>query len=142
MNNEKYQQLKEVIQKAVPEIMELKFGCELSLDLYPKYNDKKNAIALCRVIETHKEDIEIKRIDTHSPIIWEKLNALNDYEILGRPIRLADVALAIKKDLSPDRVSMKNVGYILCFDKWNLKDNSLDNQSKECKEFLIKLLVK
>ena len=83
----------------------------------------------------------------------DKCNAwkLEKLEILGRPIRLADVLLVLNKDKN----NMFNVlimpdGNFGCFglgkfrDRqfgWNLKDDNLDNQSDEVKKFLIKLLV-
>lgn len=72
----------------------------------------------------------------------------------GRPIRLADVLLAIeaRKLWPPYRIGThglffvaKEVSatprYISTGIQWNLKDDNLDNQSDECKEFLEKLLL-
>ena len=66
-----------------------------------------------------------------------------------RPIRLADVLLAIKQSGDEYGYGVFENGNIYWNKEnnrtkttWNLKDNNLDNQSDECKEFLIKLLVK
>lgn len=70
---------------------------------------------------------------------------------IGRPIRLADVLLAnaiqfktiewpaTQSMTKTDELDVERVSAIVDF--WNLKDDNLDHQSGECKEFLIKLLV-
>jgi hypothetical protein len=113
---DEYQQLKEVIQKANPEIMELKFGCE---------------------VEGYKS-------------------------VIGRPIRLTDVliALNLRRDTHmKDWFAVNTYGLFLenkvkeitarpyahpmisALYSWNLKDDNLDHQSEECKEFLTNLLI-
>jgi len=67
----------------------------------------------------------------------------NFLAVKGRPIRLADVLLAIQEfvgDLrdSDNGVSARALDVLLL---WNLSDDALDHQSDECKEFLIGLLV-
>lgn len=64
-------------------------------------------------------------------------------EAQHRTIRLADVLLVIK-----DKLHEKYKGYNLdeivfsfVYEKWNLKDDNLDNQSKETKLFLTSLFV-
>ena len=70
-----------------------------------------------------------------------------DVEILGRPIRLADVLLADMKRVD-DKCAEKDcrkkeypIGALKILSKWDLKDDNLDHQSEECKQFLINLLV-
>ena len=70
-----------------------------------------------------------------------------------RDIRLADVLLAVYKDkykgeglvinhyLNKD-VRRGNEKLAKLFWLWNLKDDNLDNQSEETKQFLIDLLIK
>lgn len=130
------QQLKSVIQATVPSIMELKFGCEMRKheSKYVVLDSKNNWIHLFNV--------------TFGSTVFGPIRK-DEYEILGRPIRLADVLLAIglkdKIVIGGDGI----IGTIAAFGpiiivkaKWNLKDDSLDNQSPECKDFLINLLVK
>ena len=145
MNIEK---LKQVIQEANPEIMELKFGCEIKV-LF----DTGNPLPIHKVLGMNDD----KTIKTEQ---YSKLN-LQDIKILGRPIRLADVLIAIQKNKEIDRDY--EWGVIVSEDEnlngsveiahyegkgfisgvyWNLKDNNLDNQSNETKQFLINLLVK
>ena len=173
MNN--YNKLKEVIQKANPEIMELKFECEVNVPLIAKRTGSKeykgtiagyNGTSYLIQFGGHKmieQGIEDTTEENFHSIFSEKLvrdktkldkcNAwkLKKLEIIGRPIRLADVLLVLNKDKN----NMFNVlimpdGNFGCFglgkfrDRqfgWNLKDDNLDNQSDEVKEFLIKLLV-
>jgi len=67
---------------------------------------------------------------------------------IDREIRLADVLLAIgNKSVGVDATG--EIVIVKRYDDrrelvttWNFADNNLDNQSDECKEFLIKLLVK
>ncbi|HZU32743.1 MAG TPA: hypothetical protein VFB79_16620 [Candidatus Angelobacter sp.] len=78
--------------------------------------------------------------------------------IKGRPIRLADVLLTAGDELAvvgsqsgmacfltwhPNTIKPK-VGKWINDENilWSLKDDNLDNQSDECKEFLINLLVR
>ena len=69
----------------------------------------------------------------------------NECVVCGRksqqPTRLADVLLAMNK---LDEIAIETlVGFLDQENKWawNLKDDNLDHQSDECKDFLIKLLV-
>lgn len=141
-SQEKYEQLKKVIQTANPEIMELKFGCEVKIFVigiekitapdWSRFHDKEEW--------------------------WETaggfaFNAKGDeYEILGRPIRLADVLLAFQKNkISGARISIDEDGSFAIDNgnirmnhpnaRWNLKDDNLDHQSDETKQFLIDLLT-
>ena len=166
MNN--YNKLKEVIQKANPEIMELKFGCEVNVPLIAKRTGSKeykgtiagyNGTSYLIQFGGHKmieQGIEDTTEENFHSIFSEKLvrdktklykcNAwkLEKLEILGRPIRLADVLLVLNKDLR-----LKKLSWFLLnkkeFEKidvrWSLRQDNLDNQSDEVKEFLIKLLV-
>lgn len=132
-----YNKLKQIIQEANPEIMELKFGCEIMIS-----EDKKDTeyIMLSGAFCCLKYYVS-KIIDIRGMI--------KNITILGRPIRLADVLLTLG-----EKYGMDGTGMLLerqygtsAYDcagmrTWNLKDDNLDNQTKETKEFLIKLLVK
>ena len=64
-----------------------------------------------------------------------------------KPIRLSDVLIAItkKEEFLFALIMIDTMGRFHKNGKivaqWNLKDNNLDNQSKETKQFLIKLLT-
>jgi len=131
--NKNYEQLKEAIQKAVPEIMELNLGCEVEL------NGDKEIVGDC-----------VKFVSNKS-YFFEGCGCCSGYlkpqtlKILGRPITLCNVLVAVKKDaegLGAGEHMIRIGNYLQVFGLWNLKDNNLDNQSGECKEFLIKLLTK
>lgn len=133
--------LKKKIQEANPSILELNFGCEFRMGDNP-YNHRM--------------------LDYISPgifIVWypgfgTKQILWSTFTILGRPIRLADVLVAMQKlsDRDENRHHVINrLGEFLLYvkgypgmvvkPKWNLLDDNLDHQSDECKQFLIDLLT-
>lgn len=122
--------------KANPSILNLEFGCEIEIEKFGvgKYLGTTNDF----------------------PTGWFSLNQEiypligHKYKILGRPIRLADVLVAIGKDaekstdfdLYSDRLNIGHydeVGYYThC--RWNLLSDDLTKQSQECVEFIYNLL--
>lgn len=175
--NEKYDQLKSVIQAANPEIMELKFGCEVEMHdrdfAEPGYGITGNEMGKGVVIEfspggpvaeSNDEYDDSARVYSYSWGIVKSIDGLNTdepggedfYIILGRPIRLADVLLAIDK--ARKNIFVRHDGVLFKWERfneggsghhgvestyveWNIKDDNLDNQSEETKQFLINLLV-
>ena len=128
--------LKKVIQEANPEIMELKFGC------YLKHKEGKSM-----VMGKFGNDW----IDC---VNERERRKVKDCKILGRPIRFADVLLAIEKKVKKSNRDSKREFELLSnymeylwaeiknlLKKWDLRKD-LDNQSDELKRFLDKLLVK
>lgn len=153
MNN--YEKLKEIIQQANPEIMELKFGCEF---LFPNSGNKiehwvvTSSYESVNVLDNHQSiSVYARRIDdVHSDIFsWDTPEDFEDTgetfydlaKILGRPIRLTDVLQAMDDTARGDLEKIEN-NLIDIYNKWNLKNDSLDAQSDETKQFLIDLLVK
>ena len=117
-------QLKEVIQKANPEIMELKFGCEVD------FQGRKH------VYSGIGRDGSKFFMDSYRGA--ELQTTLPEgYTTLGRPIRLADVLLAVKRT---PHVTEFSINEFVNF-QWDLLNDNLDNQSEETKQFLIDLLV-
>jgi hypothetical protein len=126
VNNIKYEQLKKVIQKANPEI---------------------KGIAQCEFCDGNGFDINHQ--------ICEQCEGAGDYAY-SRPIRLADVLLAIRANRKEFYVRADG---LFCewfkfasgeaghneikstYIEWNLKDDNLDNQTDGTKQFLIDLLV-
>lgn len=119
--------------------MELKFGCQVE---YQKSHAKATVIGYAEGVRFAlywergtPRTIEVKDGDV--------------FTILGRPIRLADVLLVGNGMLIHDIEIKGDFAYTFELDKfehnlkpfWNLKDDNLDNQSDECKDFLINLLV-
>ncbi len=132
-------ELKKAIIKAVPSIMELKFGCEILL------NDEDGGAIKTRIIRK-VEDREI--ICDFLPAHNHKIKDIK--KILGRPITLADVILALEKynsELKSPTLSFRHYyknglqieseGRLLAV--WNLEEN-LDGQNKETIKVLRKLL--
>lgn len=138
------QKLKAVIQAAIPEIMELKMGCELQYLGYQK-------VIICgRQLGFWKVWCERGGESVFITVTNEQLKFSEVIQILGRPIRLADVLVAIAyKDKR--RFACDELGNILEYNSkgeiieglvaWNLLDDNLDHQSDECLTFLINLLV-
>ena len=146
-----YQKLKEIIQKANPEIMELKFGCELMTDRQKEVIIDGQATSNGNTwkwwTDTGKKfyDDQIKNNQVyHGSLIGDGVW----FKILGKPIHLADVLMAIEKK-NPDimidvsgRFLLNEQPAPLCQEcSWNLKDDNLDNQSDEIKLFLINILI-
>ena len=144
---EKYQQLKKFIQERNPEIMELKFGCEVQLS-----------------DATHNDPYKVRilaRSQNDNPVVYHAvgMDGLGDcfcqpglFDInLGRPIRLADVLFAADSASFPPGSLFFNANYRgnlelsglhgQQFVKWDLVNDDLDKQSDETKDFLIKLMV-
>ena len=142
MNKE--QQTIKAIQKAVPSIMELKFGCEIEAN---RSVDRK----LCRgiIIENYGDCMwAIKNFNDHSQS--GLINKETEIKIIGRPITTQDI-LKTRTDLAIDGfggIFIRNHS-----DKegklWEMEycghyeiDKPFHLQSKETKELLYNLIVK
>ena len=145
------------VHKAVPEILELKFGCELLREEHPGRHYK--------VIEdlgwganTNKiwiNSVPFGSMDLPREIEKDIITDRNGekWRILGRPIRLADILETIEKTLEDCVVNTQ--GHLLELKSqtetglithegtgiyWNLLNDDLTQQSPETLEFLAKLL--
>lgn len=144
------EKLKEAIIKANQDIVKLKFGCLVFI---------QNFITSVVLIENRDGWCDIDgQIGDMVYVGWtgrgtQCFGKKHIKEIIGRPITLADVLIAINKQgwdepgwngLSmrpyyPESIQFESEGRIVAI--WNLKE-PLDNQSPETIEFLKKLLVK
>lgn len=126
---------------ASPEIMELKFGCTVL------HNDGE-ALLVVRW-NTSNDSLDTVTIGTASP--FESYNLYpSEYTVLGRPIRLADVLMAIKQehrifavDDNGDIISLDIAGRVITYPalaNWNLRLDDLTQQSPETLQFLSDLL--
>lgn len=114
----KLQFIREKCIEANPEIVELEFGCEV------KEKDSGEQFFIA-----DRDDMDLMP---------------DAYEIIGRPIRLADVLLAIpfkaNMGIYADGTFIKrsagDTGY-----EWNLKDNNLEKQSKKTIDFIYNILI-
>jgi len=135
--NEKLQFIREKCIAANPEIVELKFGCLLNNIHRPSY---PITMFLWKVGE--------QVMTFHPQFDQELVKDMHSLEIFGRPIRLADVLLAIgcnsytvPKDRFRDGNSLYSGdwnanGQIM----WNLRADDLEKQSQETVDFLYELL--
>lgn len=137
---ENLQKIKDACIKANPEIMELKFGCEVLM----QYS------AETQIINTPKNEGKWFGITNYETAF----NPEEVKEILGRPIRLADVLLAIhaKAPENKTRITLESDGQFIqrldngsftepwARSNWNLKDDNLEHQSEECINFIAELL--
>lgn len=115
--------------KANPEIVELKFGCEIEL-----YDVKQKVISYKRNnwrLTTDKSDCKMDASE-----LKEKVT------ILGRPIRLADVLLAIPRSIR-ERMEINHSAfgiYSQGHEFWNLLKDDLSLQTPETLSFIADLL--
>jgi hypothetical protein len=143
---ENYDKLKSIIQQANSSILELKFGCEVV------YEGKK-----CKYLHYIEGWFHVLLPPNYDKGILQVTNP--KLKILGRPIRLADVLWALEK--LQKEISVRTDGRFLQQNKnfwesmsscgedcglpqfidWNLRDDNLDHQSEETKQFLIELLT-
>ena len=153
-----YNKLVKVIQEANPEIMELKMGCLVEYEIYTgcmcgqciNTTEIRKLTIIKFKDESHfgyeKEFIKERGYERsyYETVEGKDIRKSLFKKILGRPIRLADVLLAINSGALIDRcgifydvISLKplNIGRAWILGK------DLDNQSDETKQFLIDLLV-
>jgi hypothetical protein len=146
---ENYDKLKSVIQAANPEIMELKFGCDFI------HKPSMNTLMFCVTHKNTGATVAYSYIDQETWLDDFQFENPEEIEIIGRPVRLADVLLALSQNnkatdlrlfdnrseglfsIKPELLYMRHgeVG------QWNLKDDNLDHQSDKTKQFLINLLT-
>lgn len=133
--------------KANLEIIELKFGCIVKPKDYKqwKWVEKKDT---AYILYSYKELGEFKLGWSDSRISTEKVA---DFEILGRPIRLADVLSVVQVKVKNNETVMvpsvagdkgspiRNMLEWL-YNNWNLLDDDLNHQSLETQEFIASLL--
>ena len=133
------------IQELVPSIMELEFGCEVDTGVKRIVLEKRG-----------------NRIQTYAGgiVFTNKIEQLGNFQILGKPITLAVVMLAIATEFNP-----KNTSTFLSIDSngefcwttttdlrggtmkitepivsWNLSKDNFNDQSEETKTFIGGLL--
>lgn len=151
----KLQELKEVIQKANPEIMDLKLGCEVKLlfDDSDFYGKVKPYWVDSTIIKVSPKKAVIKVINSpfsNPTFDVQQMLEKKELKILGRPIRLADILLACDKkypgqfavvtDMEIGMIVKEEFVEVLMLYQW--KDDNLDHQSQECIDFLHDLLCR
>lgn len=158
MTQEQLIELKEVIIKANPEIKELKFGCRIEnvkvySDITTRMEGYPDGIIIKDLRDPDHLYLSVDSGDQQEYLI--RADEKCEFEIIGRDIRLADVLLAMNADkeniwgyyLDLNGKLVEEYEYEFGMElnptnfQWNLKDDNLDNQSEETKEFLYELLV-
>jgi len=122
--------------EANPEIVALKFGCEVT----------NKAGHRVRIYAAHGNSIRTLDLDSGQGIKEQTTVSLR--EVHGRPIRLADVLLAVphlkprdhRNIVRGQAESAGNVGFVTVVCEWNLRKDDLTEQSDECVAFLYELL--
>lgn len=122
MNN--YEKLKKIIQEANPEIMDLKFGCEV---IFTRGEEKR-----CVILEVEENHpfffvgkLYCNNTDTYVGDFEKK-----EIKKLGRPIRLDDCMHAFKKmNVSKYRIAAEYLAM-----SWRL--GYLDDQTDELKQWI------
>ena len=134
----KQQKLTEYIQKEIPEIMELKFGCEILNEVGIK------EMVISYFFHEFKGYGKVKTLEGGSYHFDSKDTEFK--EIIGRPITLEDVLRVIEKNR--DYVTINLIEDYLLFQSQKFGTKSwklglpLDQQSEETINFLWDLLIK
>lgn len=132
------QNIREACIAANPEIVELKFGCEI---------EKDNGEAIRKYkVWYYKQGEKMECISVDQNLGYSFVSPYEkNFTILGRPIRLADVLLAIRKDKWPGaeghQVLLGRMTEADVCEKWNLRNDTLTEQSPETIEFISNLLT-
>ena len=129
------------IQKLVPSIMALEFGCVVETNIFPSYPCH---FRLC--YKTWKSDILVCENNKEG----QALLSMNDCEILGKPITLATVLLAIGTTEYANKVGCDANGDMVKIETyedrtrtradWDLSKDNFNDQSEETKTFIGGLL--
>jgi len=127
---------KQKIQELVPEIMELKFGCEFMV-----FDNKRIIVTI------ENEDVRNLSGDVVFTNSIEKIKTSPNSVILGRPITLADVLLAMEKvgkyilvDITGNLFTHDmSDGALVDEGIWDLTKN-YDDQEQSVKDFIGQIL--
>lgn len=121
--------------------MELKFGCE-----FQRFIGITEKLASIKSRYDGRHDITMVQMGTSLELIGESTREIEKWVILGRPIRLADVLLAVKNN--PRGLSYQILLDVLLADGgdlktkplWNLRQDDLSLQSEETINFFAAML--
>lgn len=118
--------------EANPEILDLKFGCYIDLKT-PYLHHHQPPITSTKIIDSFHDTIYID-----GGMALGKMTKQDIETIKGRSIHLADVLLMFGERVhNDDRINdvIKGMTY-----SWNLKADSLEEQSEQTIDFIAKLL--
>lgn len=139
--------LRQVIIKEIPEIVELKFGCEV---IYKEDGENKDKHYIClgstgMMTDIHQgcygyydfKEKDKKTGDESLSLIHHRWHTGYKMKIIGRKITLADVLRVVKK-IYPNRIYETYA----TVEWWDLSKNDLNLQSKPTIDFLSKIILK
>lgn len=143
---ENLKELRSIIIKAVPSIVELKFGCEVELKGYLGETIYIDEVTTNGGIHFNPTTTYFLKNEAEGSVTCEKID-----KIIGRPITLADVLLALQKKLgrkvlndevTGQRVKKFREDILFIVGLWNLSEseNSLDWHAKHRPETITYLL--
>lgn len=128
---EKINLIREKCIAANPAIMELGFGCEV--------RQGKKVDQIWRMTPGTSFPRGYSLVHFTGAFFPDRKDAVSkSFEILGRPIRLADVLLVLKDKVGASQNVTKLVYGIGIY--WRMKKDDLRDQSPECIDFLYSLL--
>jgi len=131
----KLKQIREACIKANPEIVELKFGCEVKIPTRKFYD-----WVFIEELQRTKDRFKFTALKGEGRSnAFSEINK-DEFEIIGRPIRLTDVLLAMDNRKFYRFAKTMDEANELAWDYWNLKDDNLNNQSPETLDFIHNLL--
>lgn len=152
---EKIKAIRKEVIKANPSILDLVFGCEVIL-LNEEYSKQPRVLKVLDKREIKGRDTIVEIYErSHNGIGLVFYEDKGNLKIIGRPIRLADVLLALQKNKSYNLIAVdeygtfysdeKDVGFdIVQVDgqniEWNLEQDDLSKQSEETIDFIFNLI--
>ena len=129
----KHEETIKKIQELVPDIMKLEFGCEVMF----KNGWGTNKYTITKELSDDK--YKINTLDYGSNL--EDMTYGYDFtKILGKPITLAVVMLAIEENENDWFVYELRQNQISVIESWNLSKDDFNEQSEETKDFIGELL--
>ena len=133
------------IQELVPSIMALEFGCEVNFDYDTENSDGSKEDCFDTIIEA--DDIMVRTLGgsyfhrfTAEHYSQESSWSSQKKEILGKPITLAVVFMAVRQSQSVWLGFKLRETQVLILEDWNLSKDNFNDQSEETKSFIGGLL--
>lgn len=126
--------IKEKVIEAVPSIKDLVFGCQIM-----QYGHTiENSDVIYTIIQKHVHFYQVMKLERDDCNLYS-FGENAGFNIIGRPIQLPDVLLAMKNRNEVGFLPSSSTLYDIC-NMWNLL-LPLDGQSEEVWAFLAELLI-
>ena len=136
------------IQSLVPSVMELEFGCEVNGLIYDN-GDLTQSFTSDAIYITKTKNCYHLLAENTIPVIVKISDFEDRYKILGKPITLSVLCLALENNRTEVILTICSDGmhighfdqkgyYTYCY--WNLSKDNFNDQSEETKTFIGGLL--